>query len=536
MNASDQPEAAPDAMSASRRMRTWSALPPELIGAQIQSISEAYPVSFAAGQVVSASLLYYLRAAPNFALLAIAAAIHAAIGLFVLGCWVRDRRRGWAVQNAARRMRGVTAEASLVSLGWFFFLSIAGAEASVEQQVIIGCIMVGVMSVGALRYAAIPVAGLAFLATAGGVAVAYAAFSNLPLALFLFLAVFVGLMGKAVLQNGRMFLAHHAASLAEAKAAGERDLLAARAKEAQWRAEAARAAADAEARVQHERARRDALARLGAAFEGTVLTSVAGIAGSAEQSRAAAAGLAETIVSTHRQVKSIVDKAAAAGSQADALAERTTRLVDSLGEVSGRVAEQKETIGKAQGLTGETVAQFAALSRLAQGIGGIVATIEDVAARTNLLALNATIEAARAGEHGRGFSVVAGEVKALASQTRAATGEIGAQIAEIVGAVTRAETLAREINDSFASIGQVAGAVEHAIEGQSALIGAIGDYAQLASSVTEELAENASMAERAADDVARLTGELNGTCETMVAQAGDLARGTDDFLDRIKAA
>jgi methyl-accepting chemotaxis protein len=536
MNPSDPLEAAPGAVPAGRRMRSWSDLPPELIGAQVRSISQSYPVTFAAGQLVSLGLLYFLRAAPNLGVLAFAAAIHAAIGLFVFRCWIHDRRRGWVVQSAARRMRGTMAEAGLVAIGWFLLLSVAGAKATGDQLIIIATIMAGVMAVGALRYAAIPVAGLAFLVTAGAVSVAYAAFSNMPSALFLFLAVFIALMAKAVVENGRMFLTQYESSLALVQAAGERDLLAARAQQAQWRAEAARSAAETEARAEHERARRDSLTRLGRTFEGSVLTSVAGIAGSAEQSRTAAADLAATIVSTHHQVKTIVDKAAAAGNQAGALAERTSLLVSSLDEVSGRVAEQKETIGKAQGLTGETVAQFAALSSLAKGIGGIVATIEDVAARTNLLALNATIEAARAGEHGRGFSVVAGEVKALASQTRIATGEIGAQIAEIVGAVARAEELAREINESFASIGQVAGAVEHAIEGQSALIGAIGEYAQLASSVTEELATSASLAERASDDVARLTGELTGTCETMVAQAGDLARGTDDFLGRIKAA
>lgn len=65
----------------------------------------------------------------------------------------------------------------------------------------------------------------------------------------------------------------------------------------------------------------------------------------------------------------------------------------------------------------------------------VISSIRAIAEQTDLLALNATIEAARAGEHGKGFAVVSGEVKALASQTKEALTDINNTINTVIATV-----------------------------------------------------------------------------------------------------
>ncbi len=74
---------------------------------------------------------------------------------------------------------------------------------------------------------------------------------------------------------------------------------------------------------------------------------------------------------------------------------------------------------------------MANLEAIADSINSFVETISKISDQTNLLALNAAIEAARAGDAGRGFSVVADEVRSLASNTSQSAEEVGGLIARI---------------------------------------------------------------------------------------------------------
>lgn len=83
------------------------------------------------------------------------------------------------------------------------------------------------------------------------------------------------------------------------------------------------------------------------------------------------------------------------------------------------------------------------LSEHTQQIGDTIDIVEDIAEQTNMLALNAAVEAARAGENGKGFSVVAGEIRKLADESKQATTKITSLI-KIIQQATNSTVMATE--------------------------------------------------------------------------------------------
>lgn len=96
------------------------------------------------------------------------------------------------------------------------------------------------------------------------------------------------------------------------------------------------------------------------------------------------------------------------------------------------VEKLNESAKSTYDITQNVIASIEVLAEKSKSIQDIVNVINSIAEETSLLSLNASIEAARAGEAGRGFTVVAEQIKKLASQSIAASDEIHHIIDEIV--------------------------------------------------------------------------------------------------------
>lgn len=134
-----------------------------------------------------------------------------------------------------------------------------------------------------------------------------------------------------------------------------------------------------------------------------------------------------------------VDMAAATSEQTSQITTNAVQVLSEAVDTSHNIAEQ---VGHASSVGIQLMEQF-------KNIADIVVTIRSIADQTNLLALNAAIEAARAGDAGRGFSVVADEVRQLASNTSVAT-------AEISKVVELNHQLIKQIDTSLTSVSGIA--------------------------------------------------------------------------------
>ena len=159
--------------------------------------------------------------------------------------------------------------------------------------------------------------------------------------------------------------------------------------------------------------------------------------------------------------------ASVASEESNAVALATEQLSKNVGRVREQIAAAAVAGQTALRTAGDSDEALKALTVSARRVDTMAATIRSIANQTNLLAMNAAIEAAHAGVMGRGFSVVAGEVKRLASQTTVATVEIGTLVAAIKAALDEMAAAMGLVKQSATTLSGITGVIALAMDEQT---------------------------------------------------------------------
>lgn len=153
-----------------------------------------------------------------------------------------------------------------------------------------------------------------------------------------------------------------------------------------------------------------------------------------------------------------------------AIVEETAASLDDIASSVSKLADQVEN---ASGIISQVTAG-------ASEIGEISTIVRGISDQTNLLGLNAAIEAARAGEHGKGFSVVANEVRKLATDSK--------------DNVSQIDHVTKNINHSIMKLNEAFTAINEVTTNQAATIQEISTTVQEISRNAQGLSEMADSA------------------------------------------
>ncbi|KGR87005.1 methyl-accepting chemotaxis protein [Lysinibacillus odysseyi] len=152
-----------------------------------------------------------------------------------------------------------------------------------------------------------------------------------------------------------------------------------------------------------------------------------------------------------------------------AIVEQTAASIEDISESVTRLADRVTDV------TG----QMKDVSASANQIGEISSVVKGISDQSNLLGLNAAIEAARAGEVGKGFSVVADEIRKLATNSKENVNQINDITKNIHG-------LLITLNEAFGEIDSLTETQSGSIQEFSATIQEISTKAQELAQLAEE--------------------------------------------------
>ncbi len=202
-------------------------------------------------------------------------------------------------------------------------------------------------------------------------------------------------------------------------------------------------------------------------------------------------------------------------------------IIDHMKDVGTKAKTNKDMSLSAQSLTNQTLNEIKTgntqMQEMLESMGRINATssevskvikiIDEIAFQTNLLALNAAVEAARAGKFGKGFSVVAEEVRNLASRsTKAAknTSElIEKSIKEIEKGVVTADHTAEILENTKQNVNSIKDLIREISNASADQENSIDQISGNLDEVNVVVNQNSTISEQIAESIEDMTHQSN---------------------------
>lgn len=393
------------------------------------------------------------------------------------------------------------------------------------------CALIGTSGIASSPYPVSALLSMIILAVAMWLGIRDAGM-EMPTVFFLGVAGYIVMMQRAIVRISERDL-DRVRDAAQLKASEDERMKAfAREQQAETRLIKARE----EERIKADESRRAAMTKLAVSFKESMLSVIENLAQGIKRLQGASTLMHGAANEASQRTRSAMDAAEATSQAISQVAAATTQLRGSVELIDRDIEFQADAAKEATNATSMSATNVRSLNDSAAGMSRIIHLLKEVADQTNMLALNATIEAERAGTTGRGFSVVAQEVKKLASEAQSGMAEVAAFIEGIKTQMEQADGSMRTVSTQVEGISSRASQIAEAVGQQASATTDIDAGASMAAEFSRNLSSDMEVVSKSADEAQRVVSELAAIAELLSVQADALRQSSDDFLDTISAA
>jgi methyl-accepting chemotaxis protein len=286
--------------------------------------------------------------------------------------------------------------------------------------------------------------------------------------------------------------------------------------------------------AENKKSYQEKLNNLSSSFESSVADIVTSVSSATVQLEASANSLSKTVETTSVRATSVASASEEASSNAANVAASSEEMSASIQNLSNLAIESTKVAKEAVSESGTAVQAMQILQNTVAQISEVVELISGISKQTNLLALNATIEAARAGEAGKGFSVVAAEVKSLATQTGQATEDIRRKINEIQATTKTAGGCLDTVKGIINRLESIADSTSDSLAQQNAAVGEISSNIQQAATTSKDITKNIIDISGAAAETGNAASMVLDTVKELARQTQAMRTAVHGFIEKLK--